>query len=205
MNTQKLAIIAAIVLVVAGLGLMANTRLANLAPVAGLELSQAPALGSPEALAEIVLIESFTCPACRLFEENELPRLVREFVESGKARLYFVHFQLDASATTAGIAAECVRVQSEAGFWRYKALLYQTQRQGFAPERLLRLARDYLPELELSAFERCLVERRTEERVRGDYKMARAAGVMAVPAVLVDGRPVHPNYYAIRAALGERR
>ena len=204
MNARKLVAIAAIALIAGGLGLMANTRL-NLAPVVGLDLSQAPTLGSPDAVAEIVLIESFTCPACRSFEQNHLPRLVREFVASDRARLYFVHFQLDSAATLAGIAAECVRVQSEAGFWQYKGLLYRTQGQGFAPERLLGLARDYLPELELSAFERCLVERQTEERVRSDYAMARAAGVKAVPAVLVDGRLVAPNYYAIRTALGERR
>ncbi|MBS3965982.1 MAG: DsbA family protein [Truepera sp.] len=206
MNIQKLTATTAIVLIVAILGIIVYVRLApaaSPAPVVTgtLDLSQAPMLGNPAAPVAMVLFESFTCPACRIFEENDLPRLVREFVDSGKARLYFVHFHLDASATTAGIAAECVRAQSELGFWEYKTVLYRTQQQGFAPARLINLARDYVPGLDLSAFESCLSERRTEERVRMDFAMASRAGVNATPTVFVNGRPVSPSYQAVRAAL----
>ena len=206
MNIQKLTATTAIVLIVALLGIIVYLRLApaaSPAPVVTgtLDLSQAPMLGDPAAPVSMVLFESFTCPACRIFEENDLPRLVREFVDSGKARLYFVHFQLDASAATAGIAAECVRHQSELAFWEYKTVLYRTQQQGFAPARLISLARDYVPGLDLSAFESCLSERRTEERVRSDFAMASRAGVNATPTVFVNGRPVSPSYQAVRAAL----
>lgn len=206
MNIQKLTATTAIVLIVAVLGIMVYVRLAPAAnpatAVTGeLDLSRAPLLGNPEAPLAMVLFESFTCPACRVFEENDLPRLVREFVDTGQARLYFVHFQLDEAATTAGIAAECVRAQSEAGFWEYKTVLYRTQQQGFAQARLLSLARDYVPGLELSAFETCLSERRTEERVRSDFTMASRAGVNATPTVFVNNRPVSPSYQAVRAAL----
>jgi len=205
-NLQKLTATTAIVLIVALLGIIVYLRLApaaSPAPVVTgtLDLSQAPMLGDPAAPVSMVLFESFTCPACRIFEENDLPRLVREFVDSGKARLYFVHFQLDASAATAGIAAECVRHQSELAFWEYKTVLYRTQQQGFAPARLISLARDYVPGLDLSAFESCLSERRTEERVRSDFAMASRAGVNATPTVFVNGRPVSPSYQAVRAAL----
>jgi protein-disulfide isomerase len=198
MDARKLAAVAALA-AVASLGLLVAARLGDQAPLQteALDLSHAPALGEFTAPTEIVLIESFTCPACRVFEQEHLPRVLEAFVESGQARLYFVHFQLDEAATLAGIAAECVRLQGEGVFWRYKELLYRTQPQGFAQERLLSLARDYLPGLDLGAFERCLVERRTEARVRSDYAMARALGIAAVPTVLVNGQPVSPNFYAI--------
>jgi protein-disulfide isomerase len=207
-NVPKLTTLTAVVLIVAILGIIVYARLnpgtaPSPTPVTSgaLDLSRAPMLGDPAAPVTIALFESFTCPACRTFEENVLPRLMREYVDSGKARLYFVHFQLDGAATTAGIAAECVRRQSEAAFWEYKTVLYRTQPQGFAPGRLISLARDYLPGLDLSAFETCLAGRQTETVVRDDYAMASRAGVNATPTVFVNGVPVSPAYPTIQAAI----
>ena len=63
-------------------------------------------LGRPDAPNIIIDYFSFTCPHCANFNAAVMPVVIREWVDSGKARLVMRHFPSDQIATRAALMAE---------------------------------------------------------------------------------------------------
>jgi protein-disulfide isomerase len=64
-------------------------------------------LGKPDAPITIVEYASFTCPHCADFDQNVLPKVKTEWIDTGKARLIFRDFPLDQAAVRAAMLARC--------------------------------------------------------------------------------------------------
>lgn len=64
-------------------------------------------LGDPEAPITILEYASLTCPHCAHFEKATLPKLKREWFDTGRAKLIFRDFPLDENAKTAAVIARC--------------------------------------------------------------------------------------------------
>jgi protein-disulfide isomerase len=64
-------------------------------------------LGKPDAPITIFEYASLTCPHCADFDENMLPKLKAEWIDTGKARVIFRDFPLDPAAVRAAILARC--------------------------------------------------------------------------------------------------
>ncbi len=65
-------------------------------------------LGSPDAPVTIIEYASLTCPHCAHFHEQTLPQIKTDYIDTGKVRLVFRDFPLDAVALRAAALAECV-------------------------------------------------------------------------------------------------
>lgn len=203
---------AGLVLVVALLGFFVLNPGPREAPVTGgnFELERQPMIGDPAAPVEVLVFEDFKCPACRTFEENVMPRIQRDYIDSGQARLYFINFQFIApDSVTAGIAAECAYRQDARAFWDYKTYIYRSQgpqsEVWATPQRLVAIAREYVPALDAAELEACILERRHEDLVLRDRQIAQAAGINSTPTVVVDGEQVpSPTFEAVSAAIESR-
>ena len=171
-----------------------------------LNLDEQPMLGDPDAPATIAAFEDFKCPVCRRFEEEVFPRVEREIIDTGKAKMHFINFQfLGPDSTTAGIASECAYRQSEEAFWDYKTIIYRSQgpesEEWATPGRLVELA-GYGPDLDTEALATCIEERRYEDEVQQDGERARAAGATGTPTVLVNGEQLESwTFESIEAAV----
>ena len=64
-------------------------------------------LGDPDAPVEVIEYASFTCPHCRTFHENVLPRLKAEYVDTGKVRFVYREVYFDRFGLWAGMVARC--------------------------------------------------------------------------------------------------
>jgi protein-disulfide isomerase len=82
------------------------------------------ALGDPNAPVTIVEYASFSCPACAAFHEQVLPELTERYIATGKVRLVYRDFPLDASALAASVVARCA---PEEHYFRHVAALYGAQ------------------------------------------------------------------------------
>lgn len=210
-STQKLTLFTTLAVVVVLVALFAFSQRGpepQAAVVEGdFELARQPSLGSAEAPVELIVFEDFQCPHCRVFEEEVMPLIIRDYVNPGLARLYFIGFQfLGPDSVTAGIAVECAYRQDEAAFWDYKTYIYRSQAAGnqdwATPRGLVATAREYVPELDGDELHACLLERRYEDVVLRDRNIAQAAGIAGTPAVLVDRVPVaSPSYEAVSQAV----
>jgi protein-disulfide isomerase len=84
--------------------------------------------GSPEAPVTVLEIADFQCPACRIFWEQTMPYLQREYVESGKVRFVFLNLPLVSIHHNAAAAAQfamCAARQDR--FWPIHDALFEHQ------------------------------------------------------------------------------
>jgi protein-disulfide isomerase len=83
-------------------------------------------LGSPDAPVTIVEYASLTCPACADFHVNTLPDLKERYIDTGKVRLVYRDFPLDAAALAASAIALCA---PEPQFFRFIDVFYRNQQR----------------------------------------------------------------------------
>ena len=84
--------------------------------------------GSPDAPVTVIEASDFQCPYCRVFWEETLPLLQREYIDTGKIRFIFLNLPLPSlhpNATAAHEFAMCAAVQNR--FWQVHDLLYEHQ------------------------------------------------------------------------------
>ena len=64
-------------------------------------------VGNKNAKITILAFESLTCSHCANFHKNVLPKLKKEFLDTGLAKIEFRHFPLDIAALNASKVAQC--------------------------------------------------------------------------------------------------
>lgn len=87
-------------------------------PTQPIRLDPAKTEGKPSAPAAIVMFSDFECPFCGEFARESLPKIVDQYVRTGRIRLSFKNFPLVSihkSAAMAAIAADCAAQQGK--FW----------------------------------------------------------------------------------------
>ena len=65
-------------------------------------------LGSNEATVEIKVYSSLTCPHCANFHSKIVPKIIKNYVESGKVKITFFDFPLDEAAFNASKLVHCI-------------------------------------------------------------------------------------------------
>ena len=63
--------------------------------------------GNEDAKVTIITYESLTCSHCADFHKNVYPKLKKEFIDTGLAKIEFRHFPLDMAAFNASKIAQC--------------------------------------------------------------------------------------------------
>ena len=88
--------------------------------------STAPVLvmGKPDALITIDDYSSLGCPHCADFHLNTLPKIKKDFIDTGKVKLVFHEFPLDKASLDAALLVACV---PPAQAWDAITLLYFQQ------------------------------------------------------------------------------
>ena len=149
----------------------------------------ASTLGDAGAPVTIIEYSDFQCPFCGRFNQQVYPKLIEQYVHSGKVKFSYKHFAfLGAESNWAAQAAECAADQKR--FWDYHDLLFARQRGenggAFAKDRLIGFAREL--RLDTATFSICLNGDTTSDRVTADSAEGQRLGVRGTPAFLINGR-----------------
>lgn len=87
-----------------------------------------PVLGKKDAKVTIVEFSDFQCPFCKQFFSETLPQLKKEYIDTGKVKLFYRQFPLTSIHPNAQIAAEAAECANEQGkFWEYHDILFTNQ------------------------------------------------------------------------------
>ncbi len=130
------------------------------------------------------------------------PRLVRDYVDSGKLRYVFKNYpieQLHPGAFKAHVAAACAGDQGK--YWQMHDRLFSHQ-DGFAMDRLVADARR--AGLDLAAFRTCMAGTSHDAVIHQDIDEAVRGGVTGTPVFVVgltseDGTAVTPRRVIVGA------
>ena len=82
------------------------------------------AIGSYDAIVKIKIFSSLTCPHCANFHIKIVPKIIKEYVESGKVQLIFIDFPLDQAAFNASKLLHCLDQKKQISFLD---IVYDTQ------------------------------------------------------------------------------
>ena len=144
-------------------------------------------LGKPDAPITIFEYASLTCPHCAEFDRETLPKLKEAWLDTGKARLIFRDFPLDASALKAAMLARCAPPDQ---FYGFIDVLFRGQ-QSWAVSRDLdgslgKLAK--LGGLSDETFAACMKNDELQKKIVAErYQAEKEYGVDSTPTFFING------------------
>jgi protein-disulfide isomerase len=154
-----------------------------------IDLSMAsPVLGSSTAPVTIVEFGDYQCPKCDAWFKNEEPTIKANYIDTNKAKLYFVDFTfIGPDSPVAAQAAYCAGDQGK--YWQYHDYLYTNQgaiQNGWASSSNLK---SYAVTLGLDAnqFNSCLDSGKYAGAVSHNKDVGSSKGVQGTPAFFILG------------------
>jgi len=150
-----------------------------------------PVLGNKNAKVTVIEFADFQCPFCERFFKDAAPNIIKDYVDTGKAKFAFRHYAfLGQESTDAAVASECANEQGK--FWEYHDYLYNHQGAensgAFAKDKLIGFATDL--GFNTNQFSSCLSSDKYAKRVADDLAAGQKAGVSGTPTTFVNGQAV---------------
>lgn len=145
-----------------------------------------PILGNSNAPITILEWGDYQCTFCYKFHQSTLDVINEEFVKTGKVKLIFKDFPLNGpDSFLAAQAAYCAQDQER--YWQFHNELYKN----WAGERTGWITRNSLEKfantinLNLDEFNKCLDEKKYEQKVTTLHEFGKEIGIDATPSFLV--------------------
>ena len=136
-----------------------------------------PILGIENARVTIIEMGDYQCEMCKRWYDNTRPKIIENYVMTGKANLVFLDLPiLGSDSKSAAEATYCAEDQGR--FWDYHIMLYDFQghmNSGWANiERLNSFA--FNLGLDMDEFEECMGSSKYEMRVKYNAQKAKSVG-----------------------------
>jgi protein-disulfide isomerase len=166
----------------------------------GLDLEGEPMMGNSSANVTVVEFGDYQCPACNRFEQNTLPQLKENYIDTGEARFVWKDYplsQIHDWAQPGAEAMECVYRQDEDAFWDVKTTLFNNQGSislGDAQDHIIGWAEE--ERINSSEVRSCLQSGNPGSEVQSDQREGRANGVSGTPTIYVNGEQLNGFSYA---------
>lgn len=149
-----------------------------------------PVLGDKNAPITIVEFSDYECPFCKRHFDETLPQLIKNYVDTGKAKIVYRDFPLsfhDPMATKEAIAANCAREQGgDSKYFQFHDEIFKrtiSNGNGLNDEKIQTIASDL--GLNKAKFTSCLANKAMEDEVKKDIADGTAAGASGTPTFLI--------------------
>jgi protein-disulfide isomerase len=152
----------------------------------GIDVSNDPRQGAPDAPVEIVEFSDFQCPHCATFHTEIFPAL--KSLYGDRVQWYFVNRFYPAAhpqAEAAAIAAECAARQGR--FWEYADQIFARQEE-LGPGLLTDIANGL--GLDMTQFEQCRRDPAVVQEVVADQREADRVRVEGTPSFYINGQKI---------------
>jgi len=145
--------------------------------------------GEAGAPVTIMVFGDYLCGHCATFSLRERPRVLAEYVQTGKARLVYYDFVLNPDpAYGTFLAARAARCAGDQGhFWEFHDKLYLNQLSWGMESRKGGIFQRYAEEMGMDGgeFRACLNSDRHALEVSANRELAINLGIAGTPAILV--------------------
>lgn len=154
-----------------------------------------PMLGEDNGDVPVLMVfEDYGCPACAEFNDTMLPRIIEDYVETGRLKIAHYDYpipvrQLSDAAAQSGWVVQSLDSDS---FWDYKKILFDNQ--GSLGYELFEQAADELG-LDGATVVSETKSRAYEKFVRDDKQLGNEKGVQGTPSLFIGDAPVPAGPY----------
>ena len=164
-----------------------STSVMELEIIAKIDVSRSPPVeGSEDTPITIIEFGDFQCPKCDQWFQNEKPTIKQDYIDTGKANLYFVDFAfLGGDSMTAANASYCAEEQGK--YWEFHSHLYNNQggiNEGWASSSNLKLFASDVG-LDVVAFDECFDSGKYDDRVAYNTSVGASNGIEGTPAFFI--------------------
>ncbi|MCJ7478703.1 MAG: DsbA family protein [Candidatus Nanohaloarchaeota archaeon QJJ-7] len=161
-----------------------------------ISLEGEPVLGQSDAPVTMVIYEDFECPFCKRFEENAVPQIVSNYVDTGDVKFVWKDLPLPERvhpwADDGAAAMECVfREGGDDAFWNVKDEVFANQDQ-ITESNVYDNIKQYASEegVSESAIQQCLDNDNPMDEVNADKQGADSVGATGTPTVFINGKKI---------------
>lgn len=150
-------------------------------------------LGKADAPITIFEYASFTCPHCADFDQNTLPKLKTDWIDTGKARLIYRDFPFDEGALKAAMLARCAPPEQ---FYGFVDVLFHSQKTWAVSrnveEALGKFAK--LGGMSDEAFAACMKNNSLKLQISTtEFQAQKDYGINSTPTFFINGTKVTGN------------
>jgi protein-disulfide isomerase len=148
-------------------------------------------LGDPSAPVTIIEYASLSCPHCASFHEERLPWLKKTYIDTGRVRLEFRDFPLNAPALWAAMLAHCA---GKDHYFAYLDLLFARQDRWVSGDqvqpRLKRIAQQ--AGMSGADFDACMADQPLQDQIiKSRADAIDEYGVNSTPTFVIDGEVIN--------------
>ncbi|OGH17161.1 MAG: hypothetical protein A3C30_03290 [Candidatus Levybacteria bacterium RIFCSPHIGHO2_02_FULL_40_18] len=170
-----------------------SSQTAGTAPPDKVEVKEGklPVVGQTNARVTMIEFSDFECPFCKRYFDETLSQIKKDYVDTGKVKLYYRHFPLDfhLAALPSALASECANEQGK--FWEYhdKIFTEQDKISGKTADVITTQLKTWAEEqgLNTQQFNSCLDTQKYKSNVDADLNDGRTAGVSGTPTFFING------------------
>lgn len=153
-----------------------------------------PTLGNKESKVSIVEFGDFKCPSCKAWGEDIMPRITKDFIETDKASFSYINVLFhEEESRTGALAAEAIRIQDPKAYWTFHKELFNAQPQTeqhdelwLTLEKVLELAKQFTPTIDLQKLENDMGSMQIEEQVNVDNELVLKYNVQQTPTIMIN-------------------
>ena len=146
-------------------------------------------LGQDNALVKIKIFSSFTCPHCAKFHFNIIPKIKKDFVDTGKVQIIFIDFPLDQAAFNASKILHCADKEKQINLMD---LIYEKQEKwtsGTNIDDINKNLKSLVKDQGISSdkFEKCLINDDVMDKIlNGRIDAMQKYTIKATPTIVIN-------------------
>lgn len=145
-----------------------------------------PVLGSKDAPITILEFGDYQCPNCMRFATQIKPLIVKNYIDTGKAKLVFKDFTIYGNdSILASIATHCAGDQNM--YWEMHDAIYENQKainSGWINTDSIRKFASEVG-LDMQQFNTCFDDRKYREQVKANFEQGKSIGIDGTPTFLI--------------------
>jgi protein-disulfide isomerase len=140
-------------------------------------------LGTDKAPIQMVLFADLQCPYCKQYDVEVNPTVVREFVRTGKVRLFYSGMDFIGKDSNRGLKAAAAAANQNK-LWQLVTLLFINQgaeNGGWLSDKMLTTVAKAIPGLDVKKFDKERKSKAVDKRMAEWASLASSAGVSSTP------------------------
>jgi protein-disulfide isomerase len=166
-----------------------------------------PILGNANAPVKIVELGDYKCPTCKYFSQEIEPQLKKDFIDTGKAALYFMNFTIiGPDSNTAALAAQSVFHQNKDEFWKFYDAIYKNQGdekvQWATPQFLTDLAKKEGIKVDYDKLLKDINDKTYQSEINEHNAFAAKNLMNSTPTLMINGKKIAGfDYNSVKTAV----